>query len=141
VARFSQRDSVERSGASSVGHRSRIAFWVSLSVAPARMCCIRVGQQGGQGVEHHQVQRFLAMQSLQTGDQGGPLGISWTSAPVGATEELDVVLQGELTTAGVPVGRGFLGDHQGSAGGNRIAIRVSGKHHRVQALVRREARR
>jgi hypothetical protein len=82
-------------------------------------------EQGGQGVEHHQVQLLLVMQGFQASDQGEPLGIGGTSAPERATEELDVLPQGEVPTAGVPVGGGFFGDNEGAARCNRPARQQS----------------
>ena len=38
------------------------------------------GEQGGQGVEHHQVQRLLAMRSFQVGDSGVRAGSSVLNA-------------------------------------------------------------
>ena len=40
-------------------------------------------------------------------------------------QKLDVVPQGELPAAGVPVGGGFFGDNQGAGGGNRPAQKLS----------------
>ena len=83
------------------------------------------GKQRGQGVDHHQVQRLLAVQRFQAGDQGEPLGVRWTGALEGATEELDVLTQSESPAASVPVGRSLLGDHDGAAGGNPQARQLS----------------
>ena len=55
---------------------------------------------GGQRFEYHEVQRLLAVQCFQAGDQGEPLGVGGTSTLEGATEKLDVLAQGELPTSG-----------------------------------------
>ncbi len=97
------------------------------------------GQQSGQRVEHHQVHGLLAMQRLQAGDQGEPLGLGGTSALERPTHELDVWPQDELPIAGVPVRRGLLGDNQGPGWRNRQARQLAALGEAGQQ-VRREGR-
>ena len=83
------------------------------------------GEQGGQRVEHHQVERLLTMQRLQAGDQGEPLRVGGTSCQERAAEKLDVRAQAELAASGVPVGRGFFGDNEGAGRRNRSSRQPS----------------
>ena len=82
-------------------------------------------EQRRQRVEHHQIQRFLAMQRFEASDQREPLGVGRTRPLEGTAQELNVRPQREPAAAAVPVGRRFFGDHDSPARRNRQACELA----------------